>query len=191
MQAVSQERSRWPFGETVVFWWVLLLLVQQAQRLALMALASARELPAPRVLLATIGTGVRADLVISGFAVAAAFLLALLVGVTVLVMRRTRAWRAAVRALAIAAAVMAALTFLVDTLELGYYRYSGQRLDFVFLEYVSDVLGELTSGRATYTQVGRQTPSQLGGSRSDAGSLPRWRSGRPGCRDWRQRCWRW
>lgn len=161
-QAVTHERLRWPFGETVVFWWVLLLLVQQAQRLALIALAGGRERPAPRVLLATMGTGVRADLVIGGFAVTAAFLLALLVGVIVLVVRcRTRAWRAAVRALAIAAAVMAALIFLVDTLELGYYRYSGQRLDFVFLEYVSDVLEELTNGRTTHTQVGRQTVAEV------------------------------
>ena len=159
---MSPERPRWSFGETLVFWWVLLLLVQQAQRLVLLALAGARDLPSARVLLATLGTGVRADLVVAGFAIAAAFLLALVAGVIVLVVRRgTSARRVAGRALAVAAAVTAALVFLVETLDLGYYRYSGQRLDFVFLEYVGDVLEELTTRSVVATQVGRQTVAEV------------------------------
>ncbi|HEU4369619.1 MAG TPA: LTA synthase family protein [Methylomirabilota bacterium] len=156
------ERPRWSFGGTLVFWWVLLLLVQQAQRLVLLALAGARELPSARVFLATLGTGVRADLVVTGFAIAASFLVALAVGVIVLLVHRAaRARRVAVRALAVAAAVTAALAFLVETLDLGYYRYSGQRLDFVFLEYVGDVLEELTTRSVVDTQVGRQTVAEV------------------------------
>ena len=159
---MSPERPRWSFGGTLVFWWVLLLLVQQAQRLVLLALAGARDLPSARVLLATLGTGVRADLVVAGFAVVASFLIALVAGVIVLVVRRrASARRVAVRAFAIAAAVTAGLTFLVETLDLGYYRYSGQRLDFVFLEYVGDVLEELTTRSAVDTQVGRQTAAEV------------------------------
>lgn len=159
---MSPERPRWSFGGTLVFWWVLLLLVQQAQRLVLLALAGARELPSARVLLATLGTGVRADLVVTGFAIAASFLVALVAGVIVLMVRRgPRARRVAARALAVAAAVTAALAFLVETLDLGYYRYSGQRLDFVFLEYVGDVLEELTTKPALDTQVGRQTVAEV------------------------------
>jgi hypothetical protein len=160
--SVSPERPRWPFGETLVFWWVLLLLVQQAQRLVLLAVAGAREPPSARVLLATLGIGVRADLVIAGFAIGASCLVALMAGAIVLVVRRdASAQRVAVRALAITAAVMAAVTFLVETLDLGYYRYSGQRLDFVFLEYVGDVLEELTTRSAVDTQVGRQTVAEV------------------------------
>lgn len=154
--------TRWSFGGTLVFWWVLLLLVQQAQRLVLLVLAGARDLPSARVLLATLGTGVRADLVVAGFAIVASFLIALVAGVIVLVVRRrASARRVAVRAFAIAAAVTAGLAFLVETLDLGYYRYSGQRLDFVFLEYVGDVLEELTTRSAVDTQVGRQTAAEV------------------------------
>ncbi len=154
--------TRRAFGRTLVFWWVLLLLVQQAQRLVLLALAGARDLPSARVLLATLGTGVRADLVVTGLAIAAAFLVALVAGVIVLVSRRrASARRGAVRAFAVAAAVTAVLAFLVETLDLGYYRYSGQRLDFVFLEYMGDVLEELTTRSAVNTQVGRQTVAEV------------------------------
>ena len=155
--------TRRSFGRTLVFWWVLLLLVQQAQRLVLLALAGAGDLPSARVLLATLGTGVRADLVVTGFAVAASFLVALVAGIIVLVVRgRASARRVAVRAFAVAAAVTTVLAFLVETLDLGYYRYSGQRLDFVFLEYVGDVLEELTTTKAAVdTQVGRQTAAEV------------------------------
>jgi hypothetical protein len=164
---VNSERPRWPVGETVVFWWVLLLLVQQAQRLVLLALAGARELPSAHVLLATLGTGVRADLVVAGFAIAASFVVALVAGLGVLVVRRgANPRRVGVRALAVAAVVMAGLAFLVETLDLGYYGYSGQRLDFVFLEYLGDVLEELTTKPAVDTQVGRQTVAEMQDLRS-------------------------
>jgi len=159
---VSLPRRRWSFGETLVFWWVLLLLVQQAQRLVLLALAGARDLPSARVLLATLATGVRADLVVAGFAIAASFLVALVAAVIALMVRRgASARRVAVRAFAIAAAVTTVLAFLVETLDLGYHRYSGQRLDFVFLEYVGDVLEELTTKTVVDTQVGRQTAAEV------------------------------
>ena len=114
------------------------------------------------MLVSTLGTGVRADLVVTGFAITASFLLAVMAGVIVFIVRRgASARRVPVRALAVAAAVTVVVAFLVETLDLGYYRYSGQRLDFVFLEYVGDVLEELTTKSVVDTQVGRQTVAEV------------------------------
>jgi len=150
---------------TFVFWWLLLLLIQQAQRLLLTSLALARESTSARTLLQTLFTGVRADLITAGFGMAAALVVSLVVGSLVLVVKRLahrelNAQRTYRRALAIASALVAVAFFIVLTVDMGYYRYSGQRLDFVFFEYVGDMLDQAHSGAAMDTQAGRQTTAE-------------------------------
>jgi len=152
-------------GRTFVFWWVLLLLIQQAQRLLLMGLAAARERPTLDTLVRTLATGVRADLITAGFGMAGALVLTAVIGSLVLLARRllgvpVEARRTYTRTLAITAAVVAVACFVVLTVDMGYYRYSGQRLDFVFFEYVGDMLDQATSGVALDTQAGRQTTAE-------------------------------
>jgi phosphoglycerol transferase MdoB-like AlkP superfamily enzyme len=158
-------RLRWSFGETFVFWWLLLLLMQQAQRLTLL-IGTALHQPRPLGMVArTLGTGLRADLVIAGFGIAAAVVIAGVIGSLVIAARAVRraplgASRAYTSALALSAALLAVMTFGVLTVDLGYYRYSGSRLDFVFFEYVSDVVDQLRHGPTAGAQVGRQTAAE-------------------------------
>ncbi|HTO13897.1 MAG TPA: LTA synthase family protein [Candidatus Binatia bacterium] len=151
-----------------VFWWVLLLLIQQAQRLLLTALALAHEPTSARTLTQTLVTGVRADLITAGLGMIAVLAVSLVAGSLVLAVRRAAGralhpLRTYGRALTITALVATAAFFVVLTIDMGYYRYSGQRLDFVFFEYVGDVLDQATSGTAAAeTQVGRQTAAEAG-----------------------------
>jgi hypothetical protein len=153
------------FGAAFLFWWVLLLAVQQAQRLVLIILAAVRQPPAGSVLLATLATGLRADFIVAGFGMAAALLLSLVIGSVAVVGRRlagkpVRVSRAYTRALSASALVVTVACFLLLLLDMGYYRYSGQRLDFVFIEYVTDLSEHLTAGVTAKTQAGRQTAAE-------------------------------
>jgi arylsulfatase A-like enzyme len=150
----------------LAFWWLLLLVIQQAQRLYLLIRVVPREATSMAVLLKTVATGVRADLVAAGLSIAAAFLLAVAVGSLVLVRRRRWAdfSSACARALTVVAAILAGVFMLVLTADVGYYEYSGQRLDSVFLEYVTDVIAQLgaTTSTVAPSQVGRQTAAEVG-----------------------------
>src|SRR5437016_2599032 len=125
-------RARWFLG-TFLFWWVLLFLVQQAQRFLLTALAAAREAPSARTLVTTLVTGVRADLITAGFGMAAALVITLVIGSLVLLVRTlarrpVEPRRTYARTLTVAAVVIAVAYLVVLTVDMGYYRYSGQRL---------------------------------------------------------------
>ena len=151
-----------------VFWWGLLLLIQQAQRLLLTALALSREPTSARTLAQTLGIGVRADLIMASLGMIAVLAVSVLAGSLVLAIRKITGRelnprRTYVRALTITSVVVTVAFFVVLTIDMGYYRYSGQRLDFVFFEYVGDVLDQARSGTAAAeTQVGRQTAAEAG-----------------------------
>jgi len=150
---------------TFVFWWLLLLLLQQAQRLLLTSLALARESTSARTLLQTLFTGVRADLITAGFGMAFALALSLVLGSLVLAGRRLahrelHPQRTYTRTLTVVSAIVAVVFFIVLTVDMGYYRYSGQRLDFVFFEYVGDMLDQARSGATMEAQAGQQTTAE-------------------------------
>ena len=162
-------RARWSprtpsVWRALVFWWLLLLVIQQAQRLYLLIRAVPREATSAPILLKTVATGIRADLVTAGLGIAGALLLAVAVGCLVLVRRRRWAdfSSAGARALAVVAAIVAGVFMLVLTADVGYYEYSGQRLDSVFLEYVIDVVAQLNATTVASSQVGRQTAAEVG-----------------------------
>jgi phosphoglycerol transferase MdoB-like AlkP superfamily enzyme len=154
------------FLGTFVFWWILLLLIQQAQRLLLTSLAVAREPASARTLAQTLLIGVRADLITAGFGMAAALVISVVAGSLVVLARRLARRgvdpvRTYIRALTVSSVAITVAFFVVLTVDMGYYRYSGQRLDFVFFEYVGDVL-DAGGTAAAETQAGRQTAAEAG-----------------------------
>jgi len=148
-------------AERFAFWWLLLVVVQQAQRVFLIGAAALRDVPSPTVLGLTLVTGLRADLVTASFAMLAALAVALVVAAPVALRGRPRARAALVRTLGVAAAVLSVAYVAVLTVDMGYYLYSGQRLDAVFMEYVTDLLGQGRHGEVAGSQVGAQTAAEL------------------------------
>jgi arylsulfatase A-like enzyme len=144
-----------------VFWWGLLVAAQQAQRLFLLGAAALREPPAPGVLALTLLTGLRADLVTASFGMLVALVPAAAVSALVALRRRELALAAAARTLGVAAAAVAVAYIAVLTVDMGYYLYSGQRLDAVFVEYVTDLLGQGRHGEIAGSQVAAQTAAEV------------------------------
>ena len=145
----------------LVFWWLLFVVVQQAQRIFLIGAAARRDVPSPAVLGLTLLTGLRADLVTAGFGMLAAFVVALLVAAPFVLRGPRRAHAVLTRAFSAAAAVLAVAYVAVLSVDVGYYLYSGNRLDAVFLEYVTDVFGQGRQGQISGSQVGTQTAAEL------------------------------
>lgn len=148
-------------AQRFVFWWLLLVVAQQAQRIFLLAAAALREPPSPAVLGLTLLTGLRADLVTASFGMLVALVPALAVGALVGLRRREHARAAAARALGVAAAILTVAYVAVLTVDMGYYLYSGQRLDAVFMEYVTDLLGQGRHGQIAGSQVATQTAAEV------------------------------
>jgi Sulfatase len=145
-----------------VFWWLLLVVVQQAQRVFLVSAAARRDLPSPGVLGLTLLTGLRADLVTASVGMLAALAVALLGAAVVALRDRRRARAFFARALGAAGAVLTVAYVAILTVDMGYYLYSGHRLDAVFMEYVSDMFGQGRQGGLGGSQVGAETAAELG-----------------------------
>jgi arylsulfatase A-like enzyme len=145
----------------LAFWWLLLVVVQQAERLYLIGAAARRERPSLSVLGLTLLTGLRADLVTAGFGILAVLGVAALVAGVVVLRRADRAAAAFAVALGVAGAALAVGYVAVLTVDMGYYLYSGQRLDAVFMEYVADLLSQTRHGEIAGSQVATQTAAEL------------------------------
>src|SRR5205814_940059 len=135
--------------------------------------AARREVPSPEVLGLTLLTGLRADLVTASFGMLAALALALLVAALVALRASSRAGSVLVRALGVAAASLTVVYVAILTVDMGYYLYSGQRLDAVFMEYVADLFGQGRQGEIRGSQVAAQTAAELGEVGTDAVPLAR------------------
>ena len=162
--AVSRPGS---LATTIVFWWGLFLVIQSAERLFLVATTLGREWPTAATLAKTLATGLRADSICAAAGTVVAIGAGLVVGGGVALVRRWRSHRGKVgsswtRGVWAAALVVALVMLAVTTVDMGYYHYSQQRLDFVFLEYVIDVFAEATDAQVASSQVGRQTAAELG-----------------------------
>ncbi|HET8578572.1 MAG TPA: sulfatase-like hydrolase/transferase, partial [Methylomirabilota bacterium] len=155
----------WPFARTVIFWWVLLVVIQQAQRVFLLVNVLSRDVPPVGLLLMTLATGVRADLVTAGLGILVALVLGALAVSLLIVIRRGRRTetvaRTYVRGLGIAAALVAVVYFAVLGVDMGYYLYSGHRMDFVLFEYFAELIGQSSEGAVAGSQAGQQTAAEL------------------------------
>ena len=145
-----------------VFWWLLLVIVQEAQRVFLLIATARREIPSPGVLGLTLLTGLRADLITASVGMLAVLVVALLVATPVALRERRHAGAVLARTLSVAGAMLTVAYVAVLTVDMGYYLYSGHRLDAVFMEYVADMFGQGRHGALGGSQVGAQTAAELG-----------------------------
>ena len=153
--------STFPLASRVVFWWLLLVVVQQAQRFFLIGAAARREAPSPAVLGLTLLTGLRADLVTAGFGMLAALIVALIVAAPFALRGRGHAHGLVIRVVSIVSAILVAAYVAALTVDMGYYLYSGHRIDAVFMEYVTDLFGQGRQGEVSGSQVATQTVAEL------------------------------
>src|SRR5215813_15237696 len=72
----SQDQQMWSVRQTIIFWWVVFLLLQQTLRFIQMAETPGREPASVPLLLHTLWFGFRGDLVIATFTVLLAIALA-------------------------------------------------------------------------------------------------------------------
>jgi len=155
--------ATWSFQRTLVFWWVLFVVIQQVARLYLLPEALSIEPPGEGILRKTLMTGVRADLIVATLAVLMAVLAAWVSGTLRWAYGHWRGGdidrHACMRGALIACgAVTAGLGLLLLTINMGYYFYGHQYLDFVFFEYMQDLLAP---GSQATSQAARQTGAEL------------------------------
>lgn len=153
--------SQWTARNTIVFWWGLFLVMLQAERWFLLPEAYAFERSTSAVLAQTLLTGLRADLIVAsvgvlvagGLALALWGLPALATGTPLRPMPAERVGRLFTGA-ACGLGIAFCLVLLVD---MGYYGYSHRRLDFVFFEFLDDLL----AAGGTSSQAAIQTGAEL------------------------------
>ena len=151
-----------------IIWWLGVFLgLQQAARLYLIQEVWTREPPEPAILLKTLWVGLRADLIMTATGLVAALLVAGLIGgLTWLLVggdrgaalagRRASQWFLAI------CWGLALFLVLCLTLDMGYYHYNGQHLDFVFFEYLEDLWASHPSGEQQGALAMRQTSVEMG-----------------------------
>ena len=150
---LSGKGSLQSFRRVLVFWWMLFLVIQQAERLFLLPEAIASETPSLSLLAKVLATGLRADLITATIAVLLAALLAGLVGV---VRASAVRWFGAItkrgahpRALMRCCGAVGVLLMVLLIVDMGYYGYNQQRLNFVFFEYLGDIFLQARGVAAT------------------------------------------
>jgi Sulfatase len=150
------------FRSTLVFWWVLLFLIQLTHRLFLLPETMALESPTPELLADTLLVGIRADLSVATYGAVAALVLTWVVGWTssrFLVLRKRVQDRSRFTTLLhYFSLIVAGIFMIVLVVDMGYYAYNHSHLDYVFFEYLSDLT---THGIDRATQASRQTQAEL------------------------------
>jgi len=158
-------RPNWSVRQIIVFWWVAFLLLQQTLRFIQMAETPARESASVSLLVHTLWFGFRGDLTIATFTVLLAIGLAFAVTSVVKLFRKGRQWVGRqflhVRVLAIVMVVMGSMLLTLLTIDMGYYHYNQHHLDFVFFEYVMDLVTQTKEIGIDDGQAARQTQAEL------------------------------
>ncbi|MGH7164828.1 MAG: LTA synthase family protein, partial [Nitrospiraceae bacterium] len=162
---VSAEGSGWSFRRTLVFWWILFLVIQQAERLFLLPETLSIEVPAAGVLAKTLLIGLRADLITATLGAVIATILAGAIGAVLAVIQT---WRGLSQqagtpyrfGLMAASGLIGLLFLILLTVDMGYYRYNQQHLDFVFFEYLDDLWRTVQAGLPS-AQAAQQTEAEL------------------------------
>ena len=141
--------SRWAetklsVRKTVLFWWILFVVMQMAERLFLLRDAFAQETPTLSLLLHTLAVGVRGDFITATFALGLGLAGA---GVWVLLRAGWTRLRGSAQspglcfrgALHVTCLIFGLLLFVLLCVDMGYYGFNRQHMDFVFLEYIGDL----------------------------------------------------
>jgi len=145
----------------LAFWWVLFVIVQQTERLFLFPETAALEWPTIGLLTRTLGTGLVGDMISATGAVAVAGVLGLLLAIPASRLSKTAKSNDGYRTgLNVALAVVGGLLLVILIVDVGYYGFSQQHVNFVFFEYLDDLLH--TSGNETgASQAAEQTVAEL------------------------------
>jgi Sulfatase len=153
----------WSFRKTLIFWWVLFVVIQQGERLFLLRDAYSLETPTLKDLFLTLMMGFQADLATATILVAVAGLLAAgLSGLLFLLSRSSgqpKVQGALSRYLLGTSCLVWLILLLVLTVDMGYYGYQRQHLDFTFFEYLENVLVVEREGASS--QAALQTAAEL------------------------------
>lgn len=152
---------------SVLFWWILFVVLQVAERLFLLRDAWTQETPTVPLLLHTFVVGLRGDFISATSALVLALILAGLGTLLSWGWQRVRGTVAAParlfqRALQPACVSLALLLLILLCVDMGYYTFNRQHMDFVFLEYVGDLLTSPSTPSETNDQAAKQTGAELG-----------------------------
>ncbi|QOJ36633.1 MAG: LTA synthase family protein [Nitrospira sp.] len=162
---------RFSIRKTLLFWWILFVVMQSAERLFLLRDAWAQEVPSLTLLFHTLVVGVRGDFITATFALLlAGFGAGLWTGLRQVWLRRAGTAGPVAplfqRALRGSGTLVALLLFILLAVDMGYYGFNRQHMDFVFLEYVGDLLAPPATSQGSNAQAMKQTGAELGeGSR--------------------------
>lgn len=168
----SPNRPRWSYRALFVFWWLLFLGIQQAERLFLLPETWTLEQPTAGMLVKTLWIGLRADLITASLGMLLAAGIGGVTGLLLTLATRRRAVPVPVdvhhrRGLFGAVLLVGLLLMTVLIIDMGYYGYNQQHLDFVFFEYVDDLLtqqsapAEADAATITASQASQQTSAEL------------------------------
>src|SRR5947199_2245154 len=145
----------------LAFWWVLFVIIQQTERLFLFPETAALEWPTTGLLFRTLGAGLVGDMISATGAVAVAAVLGVLLSIPASRLSKTAKRNGGYTTrLNVALAVVGGLLVVILIVDVGYYGFSQQHVNFVFFEYLDDLLH--TSGNETgASQAAEQTVAEL------------------------------
>ena len=163
MKMVNQYKP-WSFQKALVFWWILLFLIQQGERFFLLTDAIQVETPTGKDVGLMFFTGFRADLITSTILIV---VLALLAGVIWIFLRflakcfdRSISRGNYTTIFMRASVVVCLLLFVFLIVDMGYYGHNQQHLDYVFFEYIENLL-QPSQYAVTSNQAAFQTEAEL------------------------------
>lgn len=168
----ATNQSRWSYRAILTFWWCFFVTIQQAERWFLLPEAWKLEQPEIGQLATTLWIGLRADLIAASVGV---LLTVILGGMMGLLLTLATHWSAVPipseahhrRGLFSAALLIGLLLMAVLTIDMGYYGYHQQHLDFEFFEYADDWLAQQSAQPGTgdavtpASQASQQTSAEL------------------------------
>jgi hypothetical protein len=157
------------FRRTLLFWWLLFVVLQQAERLFLLRDALAVETPSAGVLARTLVTGLRGDFITATMALALAAILAGVGGLLAALAKRRELKGVLLgpiyrRTFMASNVAVGTLLLVLLTVDMGYYTHDRQHLNFVFFEYMGDLFSRSSEAATSNTQAVRQTGAELGQS---------------------------
>lgn len=158
--------ARSSIRKTVLFWWILFVVMQMAERIFLLRDAFAQEIPSAAVLLKTMAVGVRGDFITATLALVLATIgasgWALLRQGWNCLRRSAGSFALSFRpALHVSCFLFGVLLFILLSIDMGYYGFNRQHMDFVFLEYVGDLFAPAATADVTNAQALKQTGAEL------------------------------
>lgn len=144
----------------------MFLALQQAERVFLMQEAWSSESPTLGVLIKTLWTGLRADLISATIALLIAVLLGSFIAAGLMVISRVRNQKKTFatwfrQSFIGTSCVMMLLIMGCLTIDMGYYHFNKQHLDFVFFEYMENLFTQAHEIGLDGAQAAQQTNAEL------------------------------